>query len=294
MKKKILFVLINMNVGGTEKALLNMVNEFPLDKYEITIFMLEKYGGFLKYIPPEVNVQYFLDYNSIKDILNNPPRFTFIDLLKKGKIFRAFMILKLHIITKVLQDRSLFFKYLLRKYPTLNEEYDIAVAYDGPMDFISYFVLKKVKARKRLQWIHFDVTKIGFNRRYASRIYTKFDKVFVVSNEAKSKLLQYLPNLKRKTEVLLNITSPLTIKKQSKMGIGYTDHFDGLRILTVGRLSKEKGQDLIVPVLARLKQEGHKVRWYCLGGGNLKNKLERLIKEYQLEDDFILLGTDPN
>ncbi|WP_010678074.1 glycosyltransferase [Bacillus timonensis] len=292
--KKIIFVVINMNVGGTEKALLNLVNEFPRKKYEITIFMLEKYGGFLKYIPQEVNIHYFSDYYSIKDLLNNPPRYTFIDLLKKGKIFRAFMIIILHIITKVLKDRSLYFKYLLRKYPTLNEEYDIAVAYDGPMDFISYFVLKKVKARKKLQWIHFDVSKIGFNLRFTSKIYSKFDRVFVVSNEAKTKLLKYLPNLKGKTEVLFNIISPLTIKKQSTMGLGFTDNFEGLRILTVGRLSKEKGQDLIVPVLARLIQEGHKVRWYCLGDGNLKHDLENLIKDYKLEDHFILLGSDPN
>ena len=42
-------------------------------------------------------------------------------------------------------------------------EYDIAVAYAGPMDFISYFVANKIKAKKKIQWIHFDVKKIGFN-----------------------------------------------------------------------------------------------------------------------------------
>jgi hypothetical protein len=35
MKKKVLFMIINMNIGGTEKALLNMINEMPNDKYEI-------------------------------------------------------------------------------------------------------------------------------------------------------------------------------------------------------------------------------------------------------------------
>ena len=51
MKKKIIFMIINMNVGGTEKALLNMISEIPKEKYDITILMLEKYGGFLNSIP---------------------------------------------------------------------------------------------------------------------------------------------------------------------------------------------------------------------------------------------------
>ena len=41
--KKILFMCINMNIGGTEKALLNMVNQIDNNKYEITLVMLEKY-----------------------------------------------------------------------------------------------------------------------------------------------------------------------------------------------------------------------------------------------------------
>lgn len=39
--KKILFMCINMNVGGTEKALLNMLNEIDSSKYDVTLFMLE-------------------------------------------------------------------------------------------------------------------------------------------------------------------------------------------------------------------------------------------------------------
>ncbi|WP_243462874.1 hypothetical protein [Mesobacillus boroniphilus] len=47
-------MVINMNVGGTEKALLNMIDVMPEDKYEITILMLEKFGGFLNAIPPRL------------------------------------------------------------------------------------------------------------------------------------------------------------------------------------------------------------------------------------------------
>lgn len=294
MRKKIVFMVINMNVGGTEKALLNMINEIPKNKFDITIYMLEKYGGFLDYIPSNVKVQYFTGYQNVKGYLNNPPSLSALHLFKKGSLIQGITIILLHIVTKLLRNRSLFYRYILRGYPALDEEYDFAVAYDGPNDFISYFVLKKIKAKRKLQWIHFDITKIGFNKKFASKVYSKFDKVFVVSEEAKQKLIELLPSLKEKTGILLNMASHQTIYRQSKEGKGFDDSFDGLRILTVGRLSAEKGQDLAIHVLARLVKDGYKVKWYCVGEGKSRREYEGLIKEYKLEDKFILLGSNPN
>ena len=64
------------------------------------------------------------------------------------------------------------------------------------------------------------------------------------------------------------------IYSQSKEGKGFTDQFDGLRILTVGRLSAEKGQDFAIHVFARLIKDGYKVKWYCIvGEGNDKKRI---------------------
>lgn len=66
-----------------------------------------------------------------------------------------------------------------------------------------------------------------------------------------------------------------------------TDDFDGTRILTVGRLSKEKGQDVIIPVLKRLKENGNKVRWYCIGGGPTRKEYKKIVDEFNIKYDFI-------
>ncbi|MBW8348413.1 glycosyltransferase [Bacillus sp. IITD106] len=294
MKKKIIFMIINMNIGGTEKALLNMINGMSSPKYDITIFMLEEYGGFLTSIPAHVKVKYFKGYDKIKNLLNKPPQIMALKMLKKGKLIKAFMILFIHIITKVLGNRSLYFKYLLRKQSALVEEYDIAIAYDGPMDFISYFVLKKIKAKKKIQWIHFDITKIGFNIKFAEKVYSKFDKIFVVSKEARKKLLELVPEIEDKTETFFNQLTPQIVRSQSKLGKGFNDSFDGIRLLTVGRLSPEKGQDMAIQVLNKLIKDGYNVKWYFVGDGPSNNALKRIIKEHNLEEKFILLGTDPN
>ncbi|MGE7602910.1 glycosyltransferase [Peribacillus sp. NPDC097675] len=294
MKKKIFFMLINMNVGGTEKALLNMLSEIPTDKYDITVYMLEDFGGFAPYIPKEIKVEYFPDYSKIKDTLNNPPHLTALNLLKRVRLIAAFKLIFIYTITKITKDRSVFFNYLLRSVPKSDINYDLAIAYDGPMDFISYFILKKVRAKQKLQWIHFDITKIGFNRKFARKTYKKFDKIFVVSNEGLGKVNTLLPSIASQTEVFSNIISTKLIYSEAKKGKGFLDEFQGIRILTVGRLSSEKGQDIAIRVLARLVRNGYNVKWYCVGEGNLKSSYEKLIKEEQIEDKFILLGSDPN
>ncbi|MGX2961381.1 glycosyltransferase [Peribacillus sp. JNUCC 23] len=294
MKKKIIFMIINMNVGGTEKALLNMISEMPKDKYDITILMLEEYGSFLNSIPSGVHVKYLKGYQDIKNILNRPPHISSLDLLKKGKIVKAFQITYSHLLSKAMKDRSIFFKYILNGHPVVEKKYDIAVAYAGPMDFISFFIANKITAKKKVQWIHFDITKIGFNQHFASKIYSQFDKIFVVSKEGKEKVIGKLPQLKDKIDNFFNIMSPELVRKMADEEVGFEDNFSGVRILTVGRLSKEKGQDLTIPVLAKLKEDGYNVRWYCIGDGSAREGYEKLIKEYNVENDYILLGATPN
>ena len=292
--KKILFMCINMNIGGTEKALLTMLNEMDRRKYDITLFMLEEHGGFLNQIPDGVKIMYLKEYKTLKKFINNPPQLVAKELIKNRKVISGLSILFIYIISKLIKDISIYYKYILRNVDIVNDEYDIAIAYAGPMDFISYFVTNKIKSKKRIQWIHFDITKIGFNINFAKRIYDKFDKVFVVSNEGKDKLINFLPSLKDKTEVFFNIISCKMIEKMSHEGEGFSDDFDGTRILTVGRLSKEKGQDLIIPVLKKLKENGYKVRWYCIGDGPARKEYEKLVDELNIKDDFIFLGSKLN
>lgn len=292
MKKKILFMCINMNIGGTEKALLNMMSEISLKKYEITILMLEEYGGFLCNIPNGVKVRYLKDYREIKPLLNNPPLQVFKKLLSEGKVIQSLNVLGLNLIGKIIGERSLYYKYLLKNSIEI-ETYDIAVAYAGPMEFITYYVLKKINAKQKVQWVHFDVSKIGFNSKFSNKYYKKFNKVFVVSEEGRNRLLEKIPQLNN-VEVKYNIVPIKEIKILANEGIGFDDNFDGKRILTVGRLTKAKGQDLTIEVMKMLKKDGKNVRWYCIGDGAAKEEYENLVKKYNLEDDYVFLGTKVN
>ncbi|MCK1983020.1 MULTISPECIES: glycosyltransferase [Peribacillus] len=292
--KKILFMVINMNVGGTEKALLNMVSAFPKDKFKITILMLEKHGDFLNYIPEGIRVEYVKGYKNIKHSIIEPLHSVVLGHFKKGNLIKASIVLLCYLSSKLMKERSLYYRYILREFPVIQQEYDIAVAYAGPMDFISYYVTNKIKAKKRIQWIHFDVNKIGFNKFFAAKMYKKIDKIFVVSEEGKERLLKKLPSLINKTDVFSNVVSQELIEYQAEEGKGFRDTFDGIRILTVGRLSYEKGQDLAIQALTKLIHNGYKVKWYCIGDGKSRVNYEKLITNSNVSDHFKLLGSDPN
>lgn len=73
------------------------------------------------------------------------------------------------------------------------------------MDFITYFILNKIKEKRKVQLIHLDISKVGFNIEFARIYYKEFDKVFVVSQEIKGKLLNLIPSLNRKIDVFFNI-----------------------------------------------------------------------------------------
>lgn len=288
-------MIINMNIGGTEKALLNMISEMSKEDFDITILMLEKKGGFIEYIPEHVKIDVLSEYKNIKEMIQEPIHISALKYLKKGDILKVLILVYVFLYSKITRENSLLFKYLLKHVPTRDcFTYDTAVAYAGPMDFISYYILKRVKADKKIQWIHFDITKIGFNTRFVSKFYKMFDKIFVVSEEAKAKLINEVPLLKYNTETFNNIVSPSMIFEQSIDSVGFEDNQSDLRILTVGRLSFEKGQDMAIKVLARLKKNGYRVKWYCIGDGKLREEYLELIQRYGLKEDFILLGAIPN
>ncbi|SEP67406.1 Glycosyltransferase involved in cell wall bisynthesis [Virgibacillus subterraneus] len=294
MKKKVIFMIINMNVGGTEKALLNMIAEMPKADYDITILMLEKYGGFLESIPSEVNVEYLQEYPTFKEELNQPPKKKALKLIKRGRFIKGILFSTIVLLSKLTKNKSIFFNYLLKNVPELTNEYDVAIAYAGPMDFISYFVAMKINAKKKIQWIHFDITKVGFDNRFAAKLYKQFDKIFVVSKEGKNKFINLFPQFENKVESFPNKVSREIVLKMADEGPGFEGNFNGVRILTVGRLSKEKGQDLAIRALAKLKKAGFNVRWYCIGEGSARAEYQELIKEYEVDNDFILLGAKPN
>jgi glycosyltransferase involved in cell wall biosynthesis len=134
----------------------------------------------------------------------------------------------------------------------------------------------------------------GYNRKMDKDCYIYYDKIFPISDEVKDAFLTVYPECKNKTEVFHNLINRQRILQMAEMPGGFSDGFEGKRILTVGRLTAQKDFAQSVQAMKLLKEQGIKARWYILGEGEQLTELEALIKRLGLEQEFILCGSVDN
>ena len=138
-----------------------------------------------------------------------------------------------------------------------------------------------------------ELVRLYENKVYqlALRMCSRPEDAVDVAQEA---FLSAYPECKDRTKVLYNLIDRDRIVKKAKEPGGFSDGFDGFRILTVGRLVPEKAHDIKIRAMEILKRARKGFRWYVLGEGKLRKKLENQIRRAGLEKDFILLGTVNN
>lgn len=294
MKKKVLFMLSNMVVGGTEKAFLNLVDTMSPEEYEVTLLLLRRWGGFLEAVPDWVKVETIDGYDRLKREIMDPPLPIVKDYLKQGKLWRGAGIAWTHLWFKLTGDRVPYYRFVLRGTQKKWGPYDVAVAFAGPTDIISVYIQECVEAATKVQWIHMDVSKSDFNAKTCRKLYPKFQHIFVVSEEARQALVHVLPEIERLTRTVPNVISARLCRQQAEQGEGFTDDYTGIRIVTLGRLSAEKGQDIIPEVAAELAAKGVDFRWYLVGDGKLRSVIEEKAAALGVTDRVVLLGTKTN
>ena len=294
MKQKIYFQLAAMNIGGVEKSWLNLVDTIDREKYEIHLGLIKPHGGYMDYIPKDVTVHHVDCFDRYRSEINDPPQMVLRNYLRQGRIAAAMVLLLLYSIAKFTKNRLWFYRYITRDVPIESEEYDIAIAYAGPSQMIDYYVCKKIRAKRRFGWIHFDITKFGIDRGMTRSLYRNYEKIFVVSETAKARFDEVFPQFASKTEVRYNIVSAEQVRRMAEEGESFSEDFSGVRILTVGRISAEKGQLEAVKALKLLVDRGNNVKWYFVGDGNMRRPCEELAQDLGIAHRVVMLGTKTN
>ena len=292
--KKILFAVKNMNVGGVEKSLLSLLNTLDRTEYEVDLLLLEEYGGFLNAIPDWVNVIVCKDYAAIKDEVNLPPVQVMKNHLKNGRWGRVVMLLPAYLLTKTTKDYRYYNKAVFSTVGRLPKHYDVAVAYTSIIHYLTWFVDFHVDADEYVGWIHFDVSKITPDRKMLLFLHQKMKKIYVVSQSALDAFTAMFPELKEKSELRYNVVDKNQILALAETPAESIREPGVKTIVTLGRLTGEKGQDIVPEVAARLKDDGLSFRWYLIGDGGLKKQIEEKSKALDVENEIVLLGTKTN
>lgn len=296
-KKKILITSFDMAIGGVERSLIGLLNTIDYSKYDVDLMLFKHEGEFLFLLPKLPNLlkevkQYTTFRKSIKQIL------------QEGQI----TIGVARTVGRILGDvhgryvKSEEVGYFVIQYgwritlpfiPKLEEEYDVAISFLWP----HYFVGDKVRAKRKIGWIHTDYSNINLNANMEYKMWNKMDNIVAVSEGCRDSFLSILPNVNKNVEIIENILSPEFVREQAdredvmkelQMKPGK------IKLVTVGRLSYAKGIDVAMHALRKLLDEGYEMEWYVVGYGALEAELRKLLAELNLEKHFFLLGKKTN
>ncbi len=284
--KKILIVNNNLDIGGIQISLINLLKEIS-DKYDITLLLFDDSKKEESGIPKNVKIittkspyKYF--GKTLQASKKNPILFinrNFWAVLTKifGRNFTA-------------KCMSFFTKKL--------KGYDVAISFmhEGARGAFyggaNQFVLNNVQAKKKISWLHGDFSLCGAYNKQSIKVYNKFDAIVACSNGAKQSFVKCLPYLEQKCFVVRNCNDYNLIKQKSNPPFVYEKEY--FNVLTVARLSSEKGIDRMLKAVRTAKDSGYKVKYHVVGGGWQYKELKELTNNLGLNQDVIFYGKQEN
>lgn len=297
--KKVLFVINTLGCAGAETALIELLKSLDEKEYELSLYVLMGQGEMIDKIPE--NVKLLNDHYCKDSVLSKQGKQAMMKTVwrsfwENGNVFgkfayivRTFSAMRR---TGKFQPDKILWRVISDGSPRFEETYDLAVAYlEGGS---TYYVADHVKAKKKAAFIHIDYENSGYTRGMDRNCFDKMDRIFTVSDEVKKHFLNVYPKYQDKVKVFHNIINQDEIRRKAEEETGFEDHFDGVRLLTVGRLTYQKAYDIAIDAMKLIKDRGYKVRWYILGEGSERPALEKKVKELGLEKEFLMPGAASN
>lgn len=293
-KKKVLFIMPSMFIGGAERSLLGLLDSFDYDRYDVDLFLYRHEGEFLTLIPDNVRVlpekkQYKTFDVPISGLLKSSLfAFGFSRII--GKISQ-----KLHsIVSKEPSGVWMSMQYISKSLqwllPKIEGKYDCAVSFLGIPDVL----LNKVNADVKIAWNHTDYTILNPNHKYDRKLYSKLDYIASVSENCTKQFLSVYPEFEKKAITVENILSERLLNNQAEEKTADFKKENEIRLLSIGRFSDAKNFDNVPEICKIIKESGLNVKWYLIGYGGDEPIIREKIKEYGMENDVIILGKKVN
>lgn len=294
--KKVLISSFDMEIGGVERSLISMLENFDYENYNVDLMLYSHSGDLMKLLPKTPNL--LTENKKYKTF-----RLSILETIKRGNFLIGIARLRARFnAKKIMNKRNLndsgyiqmqyMWKYALPFLPRLEKQYDVAISYLWP----HYFVADKVDAKIKIGWIHTDYSTIHTDIEMDLLMWNKFDYIVSISDEVTEAFLKKYPSLKDKIILVENITAVNFIRQMSEEKQNeIIKNKDSFNIASVGRFCYQKGFDNAIKALKILHDRGYKnIKWYIVGYGGDEYIYRQLIKENNLEDSFIILGKKTN
>ena len=267
---KILVLHGHLSMGGEERVLLNVLRNLVELNYDVDLLITwnhKENNLFENEIPKKVNYEFLFDsYNG------------------KNKLIKEIYRIK---------AKTTYLKKIEKKIK--KEKYDIVIDYSSNLLKYNNFDIKIPV----FAWIHFSLTfgeKLTLEKiKKYKKQYKKYSKIFAITRVMKEEFINKVGIDEKKVELVYNpIDLKLIQKKAENVEKKYENYLKQDYFLQVSRLTQQKQPEHLVDIYYKLKQAGIKEKLYFIGDGEKKEIIKQKIKEYNLENDIILLGQIEN
>ena len=299
MKPRIFIAMHYMEIGGAETALVGLLNALDPARVDVDLFLYDHRGEMMQFIPEWVNL---LPQIPKYSVLERP----IVELVKRGFWGIAAARLWAKWLSQKAYKRSgstlennggldKMSKCTTPLLPKINQSvtYDLAISFLTPHRIVA----EKVKAKKKIAWIHTDYTRVWVDAEDELKVWQKYDYVASISGDVTNTFLQVFPSLAPKIVEIENILSPTFVRKRAELqNVDKEIRHEGtITLLSVGRFSDAKNYDNVPDICKRLINETKlNIKWYIIGYGGDEALIRQKIKEAGMEEHVILLGKRSN
>lgn len=299
MKPRIFIAMHYMEIGGAETALVGLLNALDPARVDVDLFLYDHRGEMMQFIPEWVNL---LPQIPKYSVLERP----IVELVKRGFWGIAAARLWAKWLSQKAYKRSgstlennggldKMSKCTTPLLPKINQSvtYDLAISFLTPHRIVA----EKVKAKKKIAWIHTDYTRVWVDAEDELKVWQKYDYVASISGDVTNTFLQVFPSLAPKIVEIENILSPSFVRKRAELQDVDKEirHEGAITLLSVGRFSDAKNYDNVPDICKRLIGKTKlNIKWYIIGYGGDEDLIRQKIKEAGMEDHVILLGKRSN
>jgi glycosyltransferase involved in cell wall biosynthesis len=280
-----------MTCGGAEKSLLSLLQTINYDRYDVDVFLFKHSGLFLDKLPDSVRL---LPAPKLYPVFDA----TILDSIRLSRKERRYELIVDRLMATLLMRternkavcEQRMWKYISKSLDELNQEYDCAIGFleKNPI----YFIVDKVKARRKIGFIHSDYERYGMDPKLDAPFFERLDIIASVSESSVNSLKRVFPIWSSKIRLMHNIVSEQAVRDMAEEPLDWKEQ--GIHIVSVGRLTKSKGFELAVEASELLRKAGYPVFWHIIGEGEELSRLVELVKSKGLQKVVLFEGLQPN
>lgn len=286
MKKRLLFVVDEREMGGVSVVLKDLIHFLDKEKFEIDLLVLHDKGMMLSDLGKDIRLLFGTSYFEAID-------YTIGEVLKKGDLE---LIWKKFQIVFDLKTGNIERSIKRERKKILNKEYDVEIAFkDG---FTALFTAYG-NTSKKIHWLHCAYGTNNPNAKYENlfkKILPRFDRIIGVATNV-VKEFNEIYHLEQKTEVI-----PIAMDSERIIAMGKKDKGkvvlskENFNIAVVGRAHPVKGYERLLEVLRKLNQEKYlqNIQIHIFGDGPLFDVLCDKINKYDLQNKVFMEGATAN